>query len=169
MSDTDALRRMMLAVERLESSADAQARQAHDALRALQQAHAAQAGLAAEREVEEARLKQAMAQMFQEQQRQAANALRPVVGRAWLGLGALAAGFVLVYVGLLVMVRHEQTRLQEARARADAAAVSAEVLQASRHVEISSCGGRPCIRIDRDTPTWKSQGGEFVLVDGQGP
>ena len=169
MSDTDALRRMMLAVERLESSADAQARQAHDALRALQQAHAAQAGLAAEREAEEARLKQAMAQMFQEQQRQAANALRPVVGRAWLGLGALAAGFVLVYVGLLVMVRHEHAQLQEARARADAAAVSAEVLQASRHVEISSCGGRPCIRIDRDTPTWKSQGGEFVLVDGQGP
>ncbi len=169
MSDNDALRRLMLAVERLESSADAQAVQAREAQRAMQQAQAAQAGLAAARDAEEARLRQAMAQVLQEQQRQVAGALRPVVGRAWLGLGVLAAGFVLVYVGLLLMVRHEHARLQEARARADAAAVSAEVLQASRNVEITSCGGRPCIRIDRHTPTWKSQDGEFVLVDGKAP
>ncbi|PPU72145.1 hypothetical protein XcuCFBP2542_17640, partial [Xanthomonas cucurbitae] len=52
-----------------------------------------------------------------------------------------------------------------ARARAAAADVRADVQEAARHVEITSCGGRPCIKLDKRTPTWKSQGSEYILVD----
>ena len=66
------------------------------------------------------------------------------------------------------MGQHAHVRLQDAQARADAAEVSAEVQRAVRHVEISACGGRPCIRLDRDAPIWESRGRQYVLVDGGG-
>lgn len=164
MNDTDGIRRLMMAVERLEDAADKQARQMADG---LQQAQQLNAGLATIREAEEAKLKQAMVRLFQDQQQKTEAALRPVVGRAWLGLVTGAVGFGVLYVGLLLLIHHEYQRLKDAQVRADAADVSAEVLQASRHVEITSCGGRPCILVDRDTPTWKSRGKEYVLVNGK--
>ena len=154
----------MMAVERLE---DAAAKQTRQMAEGLQQAQVANTELAAVREAEEAKLKQAMVRLFQDQQQKTEAALRPVIGKAWQGLIAVVAGFVLLYVGLLLLLRHEYQRLKDARAYADAAEVSAEVQQASRHVEITSCGGRPCILIDRDTPTWKSRGREYILVDGR--
>lgn len=42
MSDTDAVRRMLMAVERLEASADTQVQQARDVAKGLQQVQAAQ-------------------------------------------------------------------------------------------------------------------------------
>jgi len=83
------------------------------------------------------------------------------------GLIAIAVGFALLYIGFLLLLNHEHQRLKVAQARADAAEVSAEVRQASQHVEITSCGGRPCIRIDKNTPTWKSGGRDYILVDGE--
>jgi hypothetical protein len=164
MNDTEAIRRLMMAVERLEDAADKQAEQMAEG---LQQARMATTELAAVRKAEEAKLKQAMVRLFQDQQQKTEAALRPVIGKAWQGLVAVAAGFALLYVGLLLLLHHEYQRLKDAQARADAADVSAEVRQASRHVEITSCGGRPCILIDRDTPTWKSRGREYILVDGR--
>ena len=164
MNDTDVIRRLMLAVERLEDAADKQARQMAEG---LQQAHVVNAELATAREAEEAKLKQAMVRLFQEQQQKTEVALRPVIGKAWRGLIAVAAGFALLYVGLLLLLRHEYQRLKDAQVRADAAEVSAEVRQASQYVEITSCGGRPCIALDPGTPTWKSRGKEYILVDGR--
>ena len=164
MNDTDAIRRLMMAVERLEDAADMQARQMAEG---LQQAHVVNAELATVREAEEAKLKHAMIRLFQDQQQRTEVALRPVVGKAWRGLIVAAAGFALLYVGLLLLLRHEYQRLKDAQVRADAAEVSAEVRQASQHVEITSCGGRPCIALDLGTPTWKSRGKEYILVDGR--
>ena len=65
MNDTDGIRRLMMAVERLEDAADKQARQMADG---LQQAQQVNAGLATVREAEEAKLKQAMVRLFQDQQ-----------------------------------------------------------------------------------------------------
>ncbi|WP_160170699.1 hypothetical protein [Luteimonas huabeiensis] len=45
--------------------------------------------------------------------------------------------------------------------------LQAEVLEALRQVEISSCGGRACIRVDARAPTWRNGDGEYVLVDGR--
>ena len=164
MNDTDAIRRLMMAVERLEDAADKQTRQVAEG---LQQAQMANAELAAVREAEEAKLKQAMVRLFQDQQQKTEAALRPVIGKAWQGLVAVAAGFVLLYVGLLLLLHHEYQRLKDAQLRADAAEVSAEVRHASQHVEITSCGGRPCIAIDPESATWKSRGKEYFLVDGR--
>ena len=164
MNDTDVIRRLMMAVERLEDAAGKQARQVTEG---LQQMQVVQAGLATVREAEEAKLKHAMVHLFQDQQQKTEVALRPVIGKAWRGLLAVAAGFALLYIGLLLLLRHEYQRLKDAQVRADAAEVSAEVRQASQYVEITSCGGRPCIAIDPDTPTWKSRGKEYILVDGR--
>ncbi|WP_299346575.1 hypothetical protein [uncultured Pseudoxanthomonas sp.] len=164
MNDTDAIRRLMLAVERLEDAADKQARQMAEG---LQHAHVANAELATAREAEEAKLRQAMVRLFQEQQQKTEVALRPVIGKAWRGLIGVAAGFALLYAGLLLLLRHEYQRLKDAQLRADAAEVSAEVRHASQHVEITSCGGRPCIAIDPESATWKSRGKEYILVDGR--
>lgn len=165
MNDMDATRRLMMAVERLEDAAGEQARQVAEG---LQQMQAAQAELAAAREAEEAKLKQAMVRLFQDQQQKTEAALRPVIGRAWRGLIVVAAGFTLLYLGLVLLLNHEYRRLKDAEARADAAEVSAEVRQAAQHIEVTSCGGRPCIRLDKNSPTWKSKGNEYILVDGEG-
>ena len=61
MNDTDGIRRLMMAVERLEDAADKQARQMADG---LQQAQQVNAGLATVREAEEAKLKQAMVRLL---------------------------------------------------------------------------------------------------------
>ena len=107
-----------------------------------------------------------MARLLEEHQRQTEFALRPAVARAWRSVILASAGLALLVLGFLLLLNHEYGRLKDAQARADAAEVSAEVQRAARHVEISACGGRPCIRLDRDTPTWKSRGHEYVLVDG---
>lgn len=165
MNDTDAIRRLMIAVERLEDAAGKQAQQAREVAEGLQKVRSAETELAAAREAEEAKLKQAMVRLFQDQQQRTEGALRPVIGRVWRDLIVVAAGFALVYLAFVLLLNHEYRRLKEAEARADAAEVSAEVRRASQHVEITSCGGRPCIRLDKDTPTWKSKGNEYVLVD----
>ncbi|WP_245979115.1 hypothetical protein [Solilutibacter pythonis] len=132
-----------------------------------QQTRETQAAIRATREREEVRFKQAMTALFQEQQRRTEMALRPKIARAWQALVVLAGVGVLVFGGFLLLLGRANDRLRVAEARADAAEVRAEVREASRHVEITSCGGRPCIRIDRNAPTWKRGSGEYILVDGK--
>lgn len=166
MNDTDALQRLMLAVSRLESGTRQQMQQAQQVASGLQQLQAAQAELGSLRQVEEGHFRQAMVQLFEQQQRDTEAALRPVMAKAWWGLLTVAAGFVMLYAGAWLLLDHEYQRLKDAQARADAAQLSAEVRQASQHVEITSCGGHPCIRVDTNTPIWKSRGKEYILVDG---
>ena len=91
----------------------------------------------------------------------------PVIGRAWTWTGALALAALLVLGGYGFLLLLTQQRLHAAQARADAIELQADVLAATRQVQITSCGGRPCIRLDTDTPRWSSKQGEFVLVDGK--
>lgn len=129
---------------------------------------AAQRDLTAARQGEKAKLKQAMVALFQEQQQKIESALRPGIGKVWRGFIAMAAGLALLFFGFFLLLNHEYRRLQDARARADAAEVSAAVRQASQHVTITSCGGRPCVLLDTAAPLWKSKGRDYVLVDGKG-
>ncbi|HZF98344.1 MAG TPA: hypothetical protein VEY92_08905 [Pseudoxanthomonas sp.] len=151
----DVLARMALAAGRLDTL-----------ISGLQeQARTAQAAMQATREQEEARFKQAMVAQFQDQQQRLEAALRSRVAWAWKMIVAVAGFAVLLLAGYWLLLKQADARLRAAQARADAIEVKADVLDASRHVEITTCGGRPCIRIDRDTPTWKGKGGEYVLVD----
>lgn len=159
----------MLAVQRVEDAVQAQAQHARQAAELPQQALAATAALGDARRHEETLLKQGMAAMFADLQEKTESAQRRSMVRNWQVLGALGAVFVVLYLGMLLLLKHEYTRLQDARTRADAAEVSAEVRRAWQHVEATSCGGRPCIRLEGDTATWKSRDGDYVLVDGGAP
>ena len=130
-----------------------------------QQAGTVQAAMQTAREQEEAKFRQAMVALFREQQQRMEDALQPRIAWAWKILVTLVVFFALLLGGFLLLLKHANDRLQAAYVRADAAEVRAEVQQASRHVEITSCGGRPCIKLDKQTPTWKSKAGEYILVD----
>ncbi len=167
MDDKETAKRIMLAVGALEKLNADLSRHVQQAAQVPQQMQAAKAELQAARQQEEALLKQSMVAMFADLQQKIEAAQRRTVVRTWQVFAALGAVFVVLYLGMLLLLKHEYQRLQDAEARADAAEVSAEVRQASQHVVITSCGGRPCIQIDQDTPTWKSRGKEYILVDGQ--
>lgn len=166
--DSTAIRRLMVAVQRMEDAIQEQAQYARQAAGLPQQAAAASAALGDARRHEEGLLKQGMAAMFADLQQKTEAAQRRSMARAWQVLGALGAVFLVLYLGMLLLLKHEYTRLQDARARADAAEVSAEVQRAWRHVEATSCGGRPCIRLDGGGERWTSGGRDYVLVDGGG-
>ncbi|RMH89098.1 hypothetical protein EBB59_10915 [Lysobacter pythonis] len=130
-----------------------------------QQSQASQEALRLAREREEAQFKQAMVALFREHQQRMEAALRPAIVRGWQIVVAVAGVLALLLAGGMLLLKQTNDRLDAARARADAIEIKAEVLEASRHVEITSCGGRPCIRLDKDAPTWKSKGNEYILVD----
>lgn len=150
----DVLAQMALAAGRLDTLISDLQEQAKNAQVAMQTA----------REQEEAKFKHAMVALFREQQRMEA-ALQPKIAWAWKIIATLVVFFALLLAGFLLLLKQANDRLQAAQARADAAEVRTEVREASRHVEITSCGGRPCIKLDKDTPTWKSKGSEYILVD----
>lgn len=151
----DVLAQMALAAGRLDTLISDLREQAKNAQVAMQTA----------REQEEAKFKQAMVALFREQQQWIEAALQPKIAWAWKIIATLVVFFALLLAGFLLLLKQANDRLQAAQARADAAEVRAEVREASRHVEITSCGGRPCIKLDKDTPTWKSKGSEYILVD----
>lgn len=167
MDDQETAKRIMLAIGALEKLNADLSRHAQQAAQLPQQVQAAKAELQAARQQEEALLKQSMVALFADLQQKLESAQRRTVIRTWQVFAALGAVFVVLYLGMLLLLKHEYQRLQDAQARADAAEVSAEVRQASQHVVITSCGGRACIQIDKDMPTWKSRGKEYILVDGQ--
>lgn len=151
----DLLAKMTLATGRMDmlvSTMQEQTRNAQSAMRAF-------------REQEEANFKHAMLVQFQDQQQRMEGALRPTVAWAWKVI-AVSAGFsALLLLGYWLLLRQADTRLRAAQERADAVEVRAEILDAASQVELTSCGGRPCIRIDHHAPTWKSNGAEYILVD----
>lgn len=164
-ASTEAIRRLMLAVERLERAADEQAWQARLANEELRRAQAEHAAANEARDAEQAALRQAMQRLFQEHRRQVALALRPVSVRAWRGLVVSTVGLGLLALAFLLLLDHESARLRDARAQADAAEVSAQVQAALAQVEISACGGRPCLRLDREAAVWAQGEAEYVLLD----
>lgn len=54
----------------------------------------------------------------------------------------------------------------DARARTAAANVSAETAAAFAKVDMTSCGGIPCVKLDPKVPR-RGDKGEYVLMEGQ--
>lgn len=131
-----------------------------------EQSEETQAAIRTTREREEARCKQAIVAMHEDQQRLIETTLRPKIVRAWQIVAGLAGLGVLLFTGYLLLLSRADARLRAAEARADAAEIRAEVKEAMRRLDMTSCGGRPCIRVDKHTPKWKSGNGEYILADG---
>ncbi len=137
------------------------------AARLQKQAQEGEAAIRAAREQEERKFAQTMVAMFSDHQQRMEAALRPKTIRAWQSVAVVAGVLVLLFVGGMILMKSASERLHAAQAQADAAEVNAQVLEAMESVELTSCSGRPCIRIDKETPTWKHGNNEYVLVDGQ--
>src|SRR5690606_22915233 len=156
MQDADAmLNRMVLAAGRIDTLLDQLRKQVADS----------QAAIQATREAQEARFQQTLARLFEQQQARMAATLRPQIAWAWKMLIATTAGIALLLAAGAALLTHSYQRVQAAEVRATAAEIDAETREALRNVRISSCGGRPCILLDRDQSTWSSARGEFVLLD----
>jgi len=155
MQDPDAiLNRMVLAAGRSDALLELLHRQARES----------QSAIEATREAQEARFQHTLARALEQHQAQIDAALQPKVAWAWKVLITTTVGIALLLGAGAMLLRHSHQRLQAAEARAAAAEVDAEVMQALGRVRITSCGGQPCVLMDRNLPTWKAAQGEFVLL-----
>lgn len=81
-----------------------------------------------------------------------------------LGLGAFGA----LCIGGAAVVLATGVLARQNLERAERASVRAEVLQALEQVAITSCDGRPCIKLTDDLRRWAGND-EYVLVDTPHP
>jgi len=114
---------------------------------------------AASRSLAEAaqRLEQVGAQL---QQAQASAALRMRI-LGWKSLGSLGLFAVVLVGGSAYAAWHNIQRAERAQVRA-------EVLEALGHVAITSCGGRPCVKLEDGLQRWAGND-EYVFVDTRAP
>lgn len=80
-----------------------------------------------------------------------------------LGVGWTALTCALLAGAGAILIGYEWRSYTEAKARADAARLNAEVVEAYARVGMTSCGGTPCVRLDAKAPRWGTNG-QYVLV-----
>ncbi len=90
------------------------------------------------------------------QQEQASVGLRMRI-LGWKSLAALGVAALVVVGGTAYAAR---SNLQ----RAERAQVDAQVLEALQHVAITSCDGRPCIKLEEGLQRWEKND-EYVLIE----
>lgn len=101
----------------------------------------------------------------------ASRAVDDSVGRARASLGRvfkLGVGWTALMCTLLaaagaILIGYEWRSYTEAKARADAARVNADLVEAYARAGMTSCGGTPCVRLDAKAPRWGTNG-QYVLV-----
>jgi hypothetical protein len=81
-----------------------------------------------------------------------------------LGYFAILGAMLLLIAGGGIVLWMEWQAYSDARARTASANVSAETAAAFAQVNMTSCGGRPCVRLDPKAPRWGDKG-QYVLVD----
>ncbi|WP_369927204.1 hypothetical protein [Xanthomonas sp. NCPPB 2632] len=84
-----------------------------------------------------------------------------------LGYLAIMGAMLLAIVGGGVALWMEKQAYDDARARTTAANVSAETAAAFAQVNMTSCGGHPCVKLDTKSPRWGDRG-QYVLIDVKG-
>ncbi len=75
----------------------------------------------------------------------------------WQSIIAFALAAVAIVGGTAYMARHN---LQ----RAERASLEAEVMEALQHVNLTSCDGRPCVKLEAGQPRW-SRNDDYIFVD----
>lgn len=81
-----------------------------------------------------------------------------------IGYLAIMGAMLLATFGGGVVLWMEKQAYEDARARTVAANVRAETAAAFAQVNMTSCGGHPCVRLDTKSPRWGDKG-QYVLVD----
>jgi hypothetical protein len=80
---------------------------------------------------------------------------------------SIAGSTALLALGGGCLIWAEFATYKDATARAAAAKVQAEIHEAYVRVGLTSCGGKPCVRLNKKAPRWGTHG-EYVLVDMKG-
>jgi exonuclease VII large subunit len=105
-------------------------------------------------------MRQAGESMQKDQAIMAAN-----IKRLTWKLHAVAIVSTLLLVAGGFMLLWQQSRLyDDAKDRVTAAAIDAEIAEAFRQAKVTSCGGRPCVKLDTKARRW-GQKGDYVLLD----
>jgi len=94
----------------------------------------------------------------------AAVARSSMVKHLRMTYAAIAGSTALLALGGGCLIWSEMTAYNNAVGRTAAAKIQAEVYEAYARVGLTSCGGKPCVRLDKKTPRWGNHG-EYVLVD----
>lgn len=81
-----------------------------------------------------------------------------------LGYFAILGAMALLIAGGGVVLWMEWQAYGDARSRTAAANVNAETAAAFAQVNMTSCGGRPCVKLDPKAPRWGDKG-QYILVD----
>lgn len=77
---------------------------------------------------------------------------------------AVAGAIALVTVGGGALIWAEITAYKDARERSAAAQINAEVVEAYSRAGMTSCGGHPCVKLDRKAKRWGDKG-QYVLIE----
>lgn len=93
-----------------------------------------------------------------------ANARATLSRQITLGYFAIMGAMLLAVAGGGVVLWLEKQAYEDARARTAAANVSADTAAAFAQVNMTSCGGRPCVKLDTKSPHWGDKG-QYILLD----
>lgn len=80
---------------------------------------------------------------------------------------SVAGSIALLALGGGCLIWAELSTYWDARAKAATAKIQAEVYEAYVRVGLTSCGGKPCVKLDKKAPRWGTRG-EYVLVEMKG-
>src|SRR5262245_27406961 len=105
------------------------------------------------------RLGEASERLAKAQDAVAAGTRKAVV----VAYAAVAGAMALLAIGGALLLNYQSQQYRQARERAAAAQVKAELAEAYARVGVTSCAGTPCIQLDKDAPRWGSKG-EYVLI-----
>jgi hypothetical protein len=79
----------------------------------------------------------------------------------WKSMIAIGAAAFLALAGSGFVLSHNLKRIQQTQVQAD-------VLEALQHVSVTSCGGRPCVKLEDGQPRW-AKNRDYILVDTSAP
>lgn len=74
------------------------------------------------------------------------------------------ASVVLLILGGGGLLYYQSQLYRDARERTREAEIEARVAEAMKQAQVTSCGGRPCLKLDQKSPRW-GKNGEYVLLD----
>ncbi|MGY1459225.1 MULTISPECIES: hypothetical protein [unclassified Luteimonas] len=125
---------------------------------AVRQAIAREVGMATAAIGESARELQRAADQLGREQAMVGGRMRAM---AWKSIVAVGAAAFLTIAGSSFIVWNNAQRIQHTQVQAD-------VLEALRHVTVTSCDGRPCMKLAQGQPRW-SKNADYILVDVSAP
>ncbi len=80
------------------------------------------------------------------------------------GYAAIVGAMILLILGGSFLLWLQRQAYDDARTQTAAAQVDADTAAAYAQVGVTSCGGRPCMKLDAQSPRWGSKG-EYILLE----